>query len=217
MTHGRFQPDLSIAPARCRPHLAGAAVAAAGRPPAKVSTPEGETLHSAAAAAPRRRRSRSDWQACARILRSGDISFAEAYRDGQPTPTGRASCDWPCRTRPSLTAPLVRGASWRRCGTASSSCCGATASGARAATSMPLRHRQRFYRLWLDWDLDLLQRAFRRRQARAAMPPGLNEAQVPAHPGRAVAPSQAAGCWRSAAAGELRRAGARSRVTTGRA
>lgn len=48
-----------------------------------MTTPEGETLRFAATAEPQVDITLRDWSACRAIMNSGDIGFAESYRDGK--------------------------------------------------------------------------------------------------------------------------------------
>lgn len=50
-----------------------------------VRTPDGAQLHFGTGGEPHARIEITDWAMCARVLRSGDIGFAEAYIDGQWT------------------------------------------------------------------------------------------------------------------------------------
>ncbi|TXH47085.1 MAG: class I SAM-dependent methyltransferase [Burkholderiaceae bacterium] len=143
----------------------------------QVSTPEGETLHfgrsSSAAAQTLEIR---DWQACARILRSGDIGFAEAYRDGQvDTADLTGLLRLALQNEALLDRALFGGklaAMWHRLKFLLRR---NSKRGSRRNIHAHYDIGNEFYRLWLDESWTYSSALFGDDQARAAMP--LHEAQ----------------------------------------
>ena len=103
-----------------------------------------------------------DWRACARILASGDVGFAEALRErwvdchDLTSLLRLATVNRAARIRPSSAA------GWRDCGCACVTCCDATARPAAGAISRPTTISATLLPALAGRGDDLFQRAVRR-------------------------------------------------------